>query len=139
MKKARFKVLRLAHAPGVLVEGGFLSNPQEAGLLRTEAYRQQVADWIFKGIMAYRKSQETLTGPSRLSVQPAEKTSPNTPELRPVMNLESVPAFRPKETGSNRPMATNHTSPLTNQATPTGSGEGEIRRAVPVQPDKKVE
>jgi N-acetylmuramoyl-L-alanine amidase len=139
VKKARFKVLRLAHAPGVLVEGGFLSNPQEAGLLRTEAYRQQVADWIFKGIMAYRKSQETLTGPSRLSVQPAEKTSPNTPELRPVMNLESVPAFRPKETGSNRPMATNHTSPLTNQATPTGSGEGEIRRAVPVQPDKKVE
>ena len=139
VKKARFKVLRLAHAPGVLVEGGFLSNPQEAGLLRTEAYRQQVADWIFKGIMAYRKSQETLTGPSRLSVQPAEKTSPNTPELRPVMNLESVPAFRPKETGSNRPMATNHTSQLTNQATPTGSGEGEIRRAVPVQPDKKVE
>ena len=139
VKKARFKVLRLAHAPGVLVEGGFLSNPQEAGLLRTEAYRQQVADWIFKGIMAYRKSQETLTGPSRLSVQPAEKTSPNTPELRPVMNLESVPAFRPKETGSNRPMATNHTSPLTNQATQTGSGEGEIRRAVPVQPDKKVE
>ena len=139
VKKARFKVLRLAHAPGVLVEGGFLSNPQEAGLLRTEAYRQQVADWIFRGIMAYRKSQETLTGPSRLSVQPAEKTSPNTPELRPVMNLESVPSFRPKETGSNRPMATNHTSPLTNQATPTGSGEGEIRRAVPVQPDKKVE
>lgn len=139
VKKARFKVLRLAHAPGVLVEGGFLSNPQEAGLLRTETYRQQVADWIFKGIMAYRKSQETLSGPSRLSVQPTEKVSPNTPELRPVMNLETVPAFRPKETGSNRPMDTNNTTRLTNQATQAGSGEGEVRRAVPVQPAKKVE
>lgn len=108
-------------------------------MLRTEAYRQQVADWIFKGIMAYRKSQETLSGPSRLSVEPAPKSSPNTPELRPVMNLDSVPAFRPKETGSNSPMASTNASRLTNQVTPIAPAEGEVRRAVPVQPFKKVE
>jgi N-acetylmuramoyl-L-alanine amidase len=139
LKKARFKVLRLAHAPGVLVEGGFLSNPQEATMLRTEAYRQQVADWIFKGIMAYRKSQEILSGPSRLSVERPEKVSPSTPELRPVMNLESVPAFRSKETGSNSPVTTTNGTPTTNKANPTDPGEGEVRRAVPVQPIKKVE
>ena len=138
LKKARFKVLRLAHAPGVLVEGGFLSNPQEAGLLRTEAYRQQVADWIFKGIMAYRKSQETLSGPSRLSVEQPQKVSPSTPELRPVMNLESVPAFRPKETGSNSPVTPTHTTQPTNKAASSDSADGEVRRAIPV-PAKKAE
>ena len=58
LKRARFKVLRLARAPSVLVEGGFMSNPREAALLKTEAYREQVAQWVFEGIMAYRRSQE---------------------------------------------------------------------------------
>jgi hypothetical protein len=98
-----------------------------------------VADWIFKGIMAYRKSQEILSGPSRLSVERPEKVSPSTPELRPVMNLESVPAFRSKETGSNSPVTTTNGTPTTNKANPTDPGEGEVRRAVPVQPIKKVE
>ena len=139
LKKARFKVLRLAHAPGVLVEGGFLSNPREAALLRSEAYRQQVAEWIFRGIMAYRKSQESLPGPSRLSVESPAKTSPNTPELRPVMNLDSVPTFRPKETGSNPSTVSTNNSRFTNPPTSTGSGEGEVRRAIPIQPTQKVE
>ena len=139
LKKARFKVLRLAHAPGVLVEGGFLSNPREAALLRTEAYRQQVAEWIFRGIMVYRKLQENLPSPSRLSVESPAKTSPNTPELRPVMNLDSVPAFRPKETGSNPSTVSTNNSRFTNPPTSTGSGEGEVRRAIPIQPTQKVE
>ena len=139
LKKARFKVLRLAHAPGVLVEGGFLSNPQEAGLLKTEAYRQQVADWIFKGIMAYRRSQETLPGPSRLSVEHTNNIPASTPTLRPVMNLENVPAFRSKETGSNNEGIKTNGSPGNNQATSPNPMDGEVRRAVPVQPAKKVE
>ncbi|NCY21443.1 N-acetylmuramoyl-L-alanine amidase [bacterium] len=139
LKKARFKVLRLAHSPGVLVEGGFLSNPQESGLLRTEAYRQQVAEWIFKGIMAYRKSQEIMSGPSRLSVEQPEKVSPSTPELRPVMNLESVPTFRAKESGSSGSGMTNSGIQATNKSTPVEPTGGEVRRAVPVQPARKVE
>lgn len=137
LKKARFKVLRLAHAPGVLVEGGFLSNPQEAGLLRTETYRQQVAEWIFKGVMAYRKSQETLSGPSRLSVETPEKVSPTTPQLRPVMNLETVPAFRPKETGSNGSVSTSSSSSSTNRVLTPEPTNNEIRRAIPIPSGKK--
>jgi hypothetical protein len=121
------------------VEGGFLSNPQESGLLRTEAYRQQVAEWIFKGIMAYRKSQEIMSGPSRLSVEQPEKVSPSTPELRPVMNLESVPTFRAKESGSSGSGMTNSGIQATNKSTPVEPTGGEVRRAVPVQPARKVE
>lgn len=139
LKKARFKVLRLAHAPGVLVEGGFLSNPREASLMRTEVYRQQVAEWIFKGIMSYRKSQETMTGPSRLTVEATNAIPASTPQLRPVMNLETVPGFRGKETGSNRPVSSTHEAMATNLVSPTNSTEGEVRRALPVQPTKKVE
>lgn len=37
----------------VLVECGFLSNPREEALLATEAYRQQVAEIIAQGVLAY--------------------------------------------------------------------------------------
>lgn len=39
--------------PSVMVECGFLSNPQEADLLQTEEYQKQVAFTIFKGINDY--------------------------------------------------------------------------------------
>ena len=142
VKRARFKVLRLANSPSVLVEGGFMSNPREASLLRTEEYRQQVADWIFKGIMAYRKSQDTSPAPSRLSVEKVgkiEKVSPSTPELRPVMNLESVPAFKPKGSSSNSPVATNLAGTNRVTAGQVDPNPSEIRRATPVSPSQKAE
>jgi hypothetical protein len=114
-----------------------MSNPREASLMRTEQYRQQVAEWIFKGIMAYRKSQEMTPSPSRLSIETKEKISPSTPQLRPVMNLESVPPFKPKVTASNTVVST-----MTNIQNPppvvqTNSVDGEVRRAIPVNPVKK--
>ncbi len=39
--------------PTVMVECGFLSNPEEAALLETEAYQQQVAFTIFSGLNQY--------------------------------------------------------------------------------------
>ena len=145
VKRARFKVLRLANSPSVLVEGGFMSNPREASLLRTEEYRQQVADWIFKGIMAYRKSQETSPAPTRLSVGKSEKTgstakvSASTPELRPIMNLESVPAFKPKLAPSNVPVSPVQNPPPGVPAAQHDMTNGEVRRAIPVVPTRKVE
>ena len=137
VKRARFKVLRLANSPSVLVEGGFMSNPRESSLMRTEAYRQQVAEWIFQGIVAYQKSQETLPSGTRLSVVMTNKVSSSTPELRPVMNLDSVPPYRPKVASTNPSVATNQSSG-TNPAATAQSIDGEVRRAVPVIPDKKA-
>lgn len=39
--------------PTVMVECGFLSNPEEAALLNTEEYQQKVAMTIFKGLTDY--------------------------------------------------------------------------------------
>jgi hypothetical protein len=114
-----------------------MSNPKEASLMRTEEYRQQVADWIFKGIMAYRKSQEMTPSPSRLSIESKEKSSPSTQQLRPVMNLESVPPFKPKVAASNPVVSTGTNTQNLSPVAQTNAVDGEVRRAVPVTPVKK--
>jgi N-acetylmuramoyl-L-alanine amidase len=53
VKSANFCVLRGAAIPAVLVEVGFLSNPQEANLLRQSSYRQQIAQGLLNGIRIY--------------------------------------------------------------------------------------
>ncbi len=53
-------LLNNAKCPRVMVECGFLSNPDEAALLETEEYRQKVAFTIFTGICEYLGENKTL-------------------------------------------------------------------------------
>ncbi|MFA9556522.1 N-acetylmuramoyl-L-alanine amidase CwlD [Evansella sp. AB-rgal1] len=46
-------ILQQANIPGSLVEVGFLSNPSEAELLKSEDYQQSVAASIYEGILRY--------------------------------------------------------------------------------------
>jgi N-acetylmuramoyl-L-alanine amidase len=46
-------VLNETHSPSVLVEAGFLSNPQEAANLATRAYQEKLAAAIAGGIAEY--------------------------------------------------------------------------------------
>jgi N-acetylmuramoyl-L-alanine amidase len=52
-KTERFFVLRNTLVPAILVEVGFLSNPKEEKLLRTESYRRQIAQSLAEGIEDY--------------------------------------------------------------------------------------
>lgn len=52
--RARFEVLREATMPAVLIEGGFMSHPNEGRKIFTPAYRKQMAHAIVKGVAAYR-------------------------------------------------------------------------------------
>lgn len=56
VKQAPFVVLIGATMPSVLAEISFLTNRQEASLLRTPAYRQAIAEALFSGISKYQKS-----------------------------------------------------------------------------------
>jgi len=56
VKQAPFMVLIGATMPSILAEISFLTNPQEAALLREMAYRQQIAEALFTGIMRYQRS-----------------------------------------------------------------------------------
>jgi N-acetylmuramoyl-L-alanine amidase len=53
VKQAPFRVLVGAAMPAVLVEVGFLSNPDEEKLLVTDAYQGRVAGAILRGMSRY--------------------------------------------------------------------------------------
>ncbi len=50
---ATFYVLRNTSMPSILVEMGFVTNYQEAALLRSNAYRDKIAIGIYDGIVQY--------------------------------------------------------------------------------------
>lgn len=53
-------ILKNAKKPGVLVEVGFLSNPTEKQLLKTEEYQDKVAASIYKGMLRYFSNESEL-------------------------------------------------------------------------------
>ncbi len=54
LKRARFAVLRDLECPGLLVEGGYLSNEAEARKIGSPDWRQQLAKAIAAGVDDYR-------------------------------------------------------------------------------------
>ncbi len=56
VKSATFYVLRKNKLVSVLVECGFLTNPQDTALARSRDYRQRLAEQIALGILQYRKT-----------------------------------------------------------------------------------
>jgi N-acetylmuramoyl-L-alanine amidase len=61
VKQAPFVVLIGATMPSVLAEIAFLTNHQEATLLRGGTYRQQIAEALFNGVMRYQRSLKAAT------------------------------------------------------------------------------
>ncbi|MEM6962906.1 MAG: N-acetylmuramoyl-L-alanine amidase, partial [Myxococcota bacterium] len=57
VKRAMFFVLVGASMPSVLVEASFLTQPREAKALRTEVYRQSLAEGIAEGIIRYAREK----------------------------------------------------------------------------------
>ncbi len=55
VKRAGFYVLAGAAMPAVLYEGSFLSNPLEAKRLKSDDYRQRLADSIVNAVRAYKQ------------------------------------------------------------------------------------
>ena len=53
VKKAPFVVLIGANMPSILAEISFLTNPQDEGQLRDQAYRQRIAESLYLGIARY--------------------------------------------------------------------------------------
>jgi N-acetylmuramoyl-L-alanine amidase len=55
---SKFYVVHHTRCPSVLVEAGFISNPFEAQLLSTNAYRETLAKGIAEGILQYQKTRQ---------------------------------------------------------------------------------
>jgi N-acetylmuramoyl-L-alanine amidase len=61
VKQAPFVVLIGAAMPSALAEISFVTNPQEARLLKSNAYRQRIAEALFDGVRKYQTSLKAAT------------------------------------------------------------------------------
>ena len=55
VKRASFTVLRETSIPSILVELGFIDNPEERNKIKTNAYQERLANGIVDGIVEYYK------------------------------------------------------------------------------------
>jgi N-acetylmuramoyl-L-alanine amidase len=60
VRQAPFRVLQGATMPAILVEVGFLSNPEEEGRLRTDEYRDRIVEAIARAIAGFRRVGEGM-------------------------------------------------------------------------------
>ncbi len=57
VEQAGFAVLKSPDVPSVLVETGYISNPDEARRLHSPAYQEKIATALFEGVRAYMEQQ----------------------------------------------------------------------------------
>lgn len=62
VKSARFFVLKGVKMPAILVEAGYLTHRGEEASLKQKSYRQEVAEAIASGILAYKNEFERTDG-----------------------------------------------------------------------------
>ena len=76
VKRSRFAVLRLSKNPSVLVEGGFLTNAEDARKVASREWRDDYAEAIVRGILEYKKLAEQHLPPRQLAQYRGAPTRP---------------------------------------------------------------
>lgn len=87
IKRARFLVIKNVRIPGILVEGGFMSGPQDSRLINTPFFRQKMAQCIVDGVNRYSQAvsgQIVYQRPTAVVAIPPEASPSPPPEPGPV-------------------------------------------------------
>jgi len=98
VKQAPFMVLHKAYMPRVLIEMGFISNPEEGARLDSEAGQQAIAEAIANAILSYKK--EVYGSGAVPNDKPSQKVetikidSPST--TKPVVKSPEIKKLEPK-------------------------------------------
>jgi len=87
-KKADFTVLRKTRMPAVLTENGFLTNPEDARLLKDDRFLRAVAEAHARGVAEAFKLTSQTAVPSPFPNLPLVQTRPNK------LNIVQIGAFR---------------------------------------------
>jgi len=83
VKQAPFRVLKGATMPAVLVELGFINNPEEEKKLQDPVYRDQILDALVTAIARYRASIEPAAAGAPAPAAPAPATKGAPPASKP--------------------------------------------------------
>jgi len=94
VKQAPFVVLIGAAMPSVLAEISFVTNPQEARLLKSSAYRQRIADALFAAVRKYQSALHAANGQAASAIESGTESTRTTrlPPALPPPAHRSVPA-----------------------------------------------
>jgi N-acetylmuramoyl-L-alanine amidase len=65
VKRARFAMLRDLKCPGILIEGGFVTNDREGRNIGSAAYREKMATAIAEGLLTYQRTLQRLRSDNR--------------------------------------------------------------------------
>jgi len=107
IKRARFVVIRDIQIPGVLIEGGFVTNPGDSRKIASSQYRQNMAYAISSAVTNYRNAVGTQVAPPLVAGRSVgiRDEDPN----GPIVQTEPPPTAQ--QTKLNEPSAT---APTTN-------------------------
>lgn len=84
VKQAPFMVLHKAYMPRVLIETGFISNPEEGNILDSEEGQNDIAHAIAKAILSY-KTEFFGDGPIEVEPKPMPKNPITHPQTAPIV------------------------------------------------------
>ena len=107
VKRARFAVLRLTHAPAVLVEGGFMTNGLEGREINDPVWRDKLAESIVAGIRSYQDMVQYKQPPKLL----ADYRSERLPTLGAIVNPATLAKRAPLFSSSILPVVNNRPAP----------------------------
>lgn len=97
IKRARFVVIRDIKIPGVLIEGGFVSNASDGRRIASSAYRDQMAQCISLAVRNYRNavSGTTPAAPTVITQGPADvRRIGETVSVQPIEPRVMIPRAR---------------------------------------------
>lgn len=90
VKQAPFMVLHKAYMPRVLIETGFISNPEEGDLLNSEVGQNEVAKAIADAIISYKKEYFGSGIDEVIEVKPVAKVNPTTAASEASASVKAV-------------------------------------------------
>lgn len=109
VKQAPFMVLHKAYMPRVLIETGFISNPEEGDLLNSETGQNEVAKAIADAIISYKKEYFGTGVDEVVEAKPVVKTNAPvvTPEITPAVKAAEGVIFKVQLLASTKKIGLN--------------------------------
>ena len=132
VKQAPFVVLIGAAMPSVLAEISFMTNPQEAKLLKSSAYRQRIAEALFEAVRTYQASLKKAPRSPAVTVTELPESAESLISwslFRRCARRACLPGGRPARRESARKTAHPQKSPPARRRRGSTRPTGQVRRS----------
>jgi N-acetylmuramoyl-L-alanine amidase len=135
VKQAGFLVLRQASMPSVLVEVGFISNPNERKFLVSDSGKEKITESIFQAFSTYKR---TIDGRSHFNMAQTDPTSTGTTgnsnpaEAKPAPAASTQPPAERIQSPPAQSSPSNSPSPQAAKTSPGTKTQSRVAEKIPV-------